>query len=62
VAVGDLQGAVAVALGVLTCTTRIGSTRSTVTGTILSSTHFWLMPTFSPTIAVVAIAAVPYCC
>ena len=38
---------------------RFGSTRSTVTGTILSSTHFWVMPTFSATIACCAMGGCP---
>jgi hypothetical protein len=36
---------------------RIGSTRKTVTGTTLSSTHVCVMPTFSPTIDCCAMAA-----
>src|SRR6187431_1760072 len=38
---------------------RIGSTRRTVTGTTLSSTHVCVMPTFSPTIDCCAMAAFP---
>src|SRR5205807_9279303 len=42
--------------GVLTCTTRIGATFTRVTGTArLRSSQIWVMPTFSPTIALVAI-------
>src|SRR3954453_21797090 len=42
---------------VFTCTTRRGATLTTVTGTTrLSSPHTCVMPTFSPTIAFVAIS------
>src|SRR5436190_9383802 len=42
--------------GVLTCTTRTGATLTRVTGTArLRSSQTWVMPTFSPTIAFVAI-------
>src|SRR5215207_7453214 len=44
---------------VLIWTTRIGSTRSTVTGTTLSFTHFCVIPTFSPRITVCAMTACP---
>src|SRR5262245_31368576 len=41
---------------------RAGATRSTVTGmTRLSSPHTWVMPTFSPTIAFVAICVLCRC-
>ena len=41
---------------VLTRTTRFGLMRKTVTGiTELSSSHTWVIPTFSPTIALLAI-------
>src|SRR5215207_2434024 len=44
---------------VLIWTTRIGSTRRTVTGTTLSFTHFCVIPTFSPRITVCAMTACP---
>src|SRR5262245_1713860 len=46
---------------VLTCTMRAGATLSTVTGTTrLSSSQTWVIPTFSPTMALLAMA-LPLC-